>query len=92
MISLQAFRISVGLFQCKLKTLKPKNSTYAYKNEGNNGITNSLKWGKMGFNTKIILVFFLLGVNINNNFSKVCQVSNNKTNHSLNGNIIRKVH
>ena len=90
MISLQAFRISVGLFQFKFKTLKPNNSTYAYKNEGNNGITNSLKWGKLGFNTIIILVFFLLGVNINNNFSKVCQVSNNKTNHSLNSNIMKK--
>ena len=44
----------------------------------------------MGFNIKIILLFFLLGVNINNTFSKVCQVSNNRINHTINGNISKK--
>ena len=51
---------------------------------------NSLIGGILGFNTKIILIFFLLGVNTNNNFSKVSQVSNNKINHTLNGNIMKK--
>merc|ERR1711867_242832 len=90
MISIQAFRISVGLFQFKFRSLKPKNSTYADKSRGNRGKKNSLKGGKLGFNIKIILLFFLLGVNINNTFSKVCQVSNNRNNHTLNGNISKK--
>ena len=47
--------------------------------------------GKGGkFNFKLILLFFLLGVNINNTFSKICQASSNKINHSTNGNISKK--
>ena len=33
---------------------------------------------------------FLLGVTINNTFSKICQVANNKINHTINGNISKK--
>ena len=51
---------------------------------------NSSIGGILGFNTKIILIFFLLGVNINNNYSKVRQESSNKINHMLNGNIMKK--
>ena len=91
MISIQAFRISVELFQFKLINLKPKNSTYDDKSRGKGGKEKiSLKGGKFGFNLKIILLFFLLGVNINNTFSKVCQVSNNRINHTINGNISKK--
>ena len=46
------------------------------------------KGGKI--NSKLILLFFLLGVTINNTFSKICQASNNKLNHSINGNISKK--
>ena len=61
MISIQAFRISVGLFQFKFRISKPKNSTYAdisRDNRGNRGKKNSLMGGKLGFNLKIILLFF----------------------------------
>ena len=65
--------------------------TYDDKSRGKGGKEKiSLKGGKFGFNLKIILLFFLFGVNINNTFSKVCQVSNNKTNHMINGNISKK--
>ena len=90
MISIQAFRISVGLFQFKFRSFKPKNSTYADISRGNRGKKNSFIGCKLGFNLKIILLFFLLGVNINNTYSKVCQVSNNRNNHTINGNISKK--
>ena len=90
MISLQAFRISVGLVQFKFKSFKPKNSTYVYNNGSYKGKNNSLIRGILGFNTKIILIFFLLGVNTNNNHSKARQESNNKYNHIINGNITKK--
>ena len=80
MISIQAFRISVGLFQFKLLNSKPKNSTYRDRNGGS----------KCSLNLKILLIFFLLGVNVNNTFSKVSQVANNRINHMLNGNISKK--
>ena len=91
MISIQAFRISVGLFQLKFSKFKLKNSAYRDKNRGNGGEEKiSQKGSKSGLNLKIILIFFLLGVNINNTFSKVCKVTNNRINHTLNGNISKK--
>ena len=89
MISIQSYRLSIGLFQFKSRNLKVKNSTYEDKFRGKGGRDKiSAKGVKINF--KIILLFFLLGVNINNTFSKVCQVSNNKINHSINGNISKK--
>ena len=89
MISIQSYRISIGLFQFKLRNLKPRNSTYDDKSRGKGGKEKiSAKGGK--FNFKIILLFFLLGVNINNTYSKACQVSNNKINHTINGNISKE--
>ena len=69
MISLQAYRISVGLFQFKFKSFKVNNSTYAYNIDSSNGKKNSSIGGILGTKIKIILIFFLLGVNINNNYS-----------------------
>ena len=46
--------------------------------------------GNFGTWINMILIFFLLGVNINNNFSKVRQDYNNKINHMQNGNIMKK--
>ena len=89
MISLQAYRISVGSFQCKLNNFKPKNLTYV-KNRGNRGKNSYLVGGKLGFSLKIILLLFLLGVNTNNTYNKICQESNNKNNHISNGNISKK--
>ena len=80
MISIQSYRLSIGLFQFNFRNFKVKNSTYRDKKRG--------KRGKINFN--LILLFFLLGVYINNTFSKICQVSNNKINHSINGNISKK--
>ena len=89
MISIQSYRLSIGLFQFKSRHFKVNNSTYEDKIRGKGGRDKiSAKGGKINF--KIILLFFLLGVNINNTFSKVCQVSNNKINHSINGNISKK--
>ena len=86
---IQSYRLSIGLFQFKSRNFKAKNSTYEDKNRGKGGRKKiSVKGGKINF--KIILIFFLLGVNINNNFSKVCQVSNNRIIHSINGNISKK--
>ena len=91
MISIQAFRISVGLFQ--FKTIKPKfkNSAYCDTNRGNgDNRRNSTKGNKYSLNLKIFLIFFLMGVNLNNTFSKVCQINNNRINHTVNGNISKK--
>ena len=85
MISIQAFRISVGLFQVKLLNSKPKNSTYRDRNGGKGDIEkNRIKGSKCSLNLKILLIFFLLGVNVNNTYSKVSQVANNRINHTLN--------
>ena len=80
MISIQSYRLSIGLFQFKSRNLKVKNSTYRDKKRGKGGKINS----------SLILLFFLLGVTINNTFSKICQASNNKLNHRINGNISKK--
>ena len=91
MISIQAFRISVGLFQVKLLNSKPKNSTYRNRNRVKGDIDkNRLKSNNCSLNLKLFLIFFLLGVNVNNTFSKVTQVANNRINHTLNGNISKK--
>ena len=91
MISIQAFRISVGLFQ--FKTIKPKlkNSAYCDTNRGNrDNRRSSTKGNKYSLNLKIFLIFFLMGINLNNTFSKVCQIKNNRINHTVNGNISKK--
>ena len=91
MISPQAYRISIGIFQVKLSNITTKNSTYCNLNRSR-GDTNKI-WPKSRsfcLNPKLFLIFFLLGVNINNTYSKVIQVSNNRTNHILNGNITKK--
>ena len=90
MISLQAYRVSVGIFQFKCSRFKPKNLTYAHKNGGKILENNRSKGDNLSFIIKIVLIFFLLGVNTNNNYSKVCQASNNRTSHTLNGNISKK--
>ena len=69
MISLQAYRISVGSFQSKLSKFQPKNLTYA-TNRGNRGKNRYLIRGKLGLSLKILLILFLLGVNTNNMYSK----------------------
>ena len=89
MILIQSYRISIGLFQFKSRNLKANNSTYEDKIRGK-GDRDKIRARGVKINFKIILLFFLLGVNINNTFSKVCQVSNNKINHSINGNISKK--
>ena len=80
MISIQSYRLSIGLFQFNFKNFKVKNSTYG---DNKRDIRGKLK-------CNLILIFFLLGVCINNTFSKICQVSNNKINHSLYSNISKK--
>ena len=90
MISLQAYRISVGLFQFKFKRVKVNNSIYAFKINSSKGKKNRSMGGNFGTLINMILIFFLLGVNINNNFSKIRQDDNNKVNHIKNGNIMKK--
>ena len=80
MISIQSYRLSIVIFQFNFKKFKVKNSTYGDKTRGNRG----------KYKCNLILIFFLLGVCINNSFSKICQVTNNKINHSLDGNISKK--
>ena len=89
MISIQAYRVSVGIFQCKLINIRPKGSTYG-TNGGNRGKNDYRLGGKLGLGIKIIFLLFLLGVNVNNTYSKICQESSNKNNHILNGNITKK--
>ena len=61
MISIQSYRVSIGLFQFKLKNVKAKNSTYENTIMGKGGKEKiSARGGK--FNFKIILLFFLLGL------------------------------
>ena len=71
MISLQSYRISVGLFQCKFTRVKVNNSTYAFNIDSRKGKKNRSMGGILGTMINMILIFFLLGVNINNNFNKV---------------------
>ena len=80
MISIQSYRLAIGLFQFKIKCLKAKNSTYDDFKRGERG----------GIKFNSILIFFLLGVCINSSYSKRCQEANNKNIHSLNGNISKK--
>ena len=80
MISIQSYRLAIGLFQFKSNCLKAKNSTYDDFKRGERG--------RIKFN--LILIFFLLGVCINSSYGKRCQEANNKNIHSLNGNISKK--
>ena len=89
MISIQAYRVSVGIFQSKLFNIRPKCSTYG-TNRGNRGNNDYQLGYKLGLGIKIILLLFLFGVNVNNSYSKVCKESCNKNNHILNGNISKK--
>ena len=80
MISIQSYRLAIGLFQFKIKCFKTQNSTY-----------DDLKRGERGrVKLNLILIFFLLGVCVNSSYGKRCQEANNKNNHSLNGNISKK--
>ena len=88
MISPQAYRISIGTFNIKLSKYLAKNSTY-YNGKGDN-FKNRTKINCFCLNFKVLIIFFLLGVQINNTYSKVLQFSNNRTNHILNGNITKK--
>ena len=88
MISTQAYRISIGTFNLKFSHFLAKNSTY-YNGRGEYN-KNRTKSRSFCLNPKLFLIFFLLGVNINNTYSRVIQVSNNRTNHILNGNITKK--
>ena len=59
-------------------------------NRGNRD-NNDYRLGyKLGIGIKITFLLFLLGVNVNNTYSKICQESSNKNNHILNGNITKK--
>ena len=89
MITLQAYRVAVGTFQCKLINIRPKGSTYG-TNGGNRGKNDYTIGKKLGLGIKILLILVLFGVNVNNNYSKVCKESSNKLNHILNGNISKK--
>ena len=51
---------------------------------------NRTKISGFCLNLKLLIIFFLLGVHIDNTYSRVIQVSNNRTNHILNGNITKK--
>ena len=89
MISIQAYRVSVGIFQSKIFNFKPKNSTYGTK--GVNSAKIDYRNGcKLRNGIKIIILLLVFGCNINNNYSKVCKESSNKNNHILNGNISKK--
>ena len=89
MISIQAYRVSVGIFQSKFFKIRSKCSTYG-TNWGNGG-KNKYRLGQnLGWGLKIILLLFLLGVNVNNTYGKVCKDSCNKINHILNGNISKR--
>ena len=89
MISIQAYRVSVGIFQSKFFKIRPKCSTYGI-NGGNRGKNDYRIGNKLGLGIKILLLLVLFGVNVNNNYSKVCKESSNKINHILNGNISKK--
>ena len=80
MISIQSYRLAIGLFQFKIKRFKAKGSTYDDFKRGERG----------GIKFNLILICFLLGVCINSSYSKRCQEANNKNIHSLNGNISKK--
>ena len=89
MITLQAYRVAVGTFQCKLVNIRPKCSTYG-TNGGNRAKNDYRLGGKIGPIIKIISLLFIFGVNVNNSYSKICQEASNKNNHILNGNISKK--
>ena len=89
MIAIQAYRVSVGIFHSKLFNFKPKCSTYGTNRE-NRANYNYRQGCKLGLGIKIILLLLVFGVNLNNNYSKVCKESCNKINHILNGNISKK--
>ena len=80
MISIQSYRLPIGLFQLKIKSFKAKGLTYDDFKRGERG----------GIKFNLILICFLLGVCINSSYSKRCQEANNKNIHSLNGNISKK--
>ena len=89
MISIQAYRVSVGIFQSKSFNIRPKCSTYGTNRA--NRANNEYRVGyKLGLGIKIILLLLVFGVNLNNGYSKVCKESCNKINHILNGNITKK--
>ena len=89
MISIQAYRVSVGIFQSKSFNFKPKSSTYG--TNGANRTNNDYRQGcKLGIGIKIILLLLVFGFNLNNGYSKICKESCNKINHILNGNISKK--
>ena len=89
MISIQAYRVSVGTFQFNFSKVRSKGSTYG-KNRGNGGKNKCRLGYTLGWGIKTILLLFLLGVNVNNTYGKVCKDSCNKTNHILNGNISKR--
>ena len=88
MISPQAYRISIGIFNVKSSNYLAKNSTYC---NGRGEIKkNRTKSSRFGLNLKILIIFFLIGVQVNNTYSRVLKATNNRTNHILNGNITKK--
>ena len=89
MIAIQAYRVSVGLFQSKVFNFKLKSSTYG-KNGDYKATYNYRKGSKIGLGIKIVLLLLVFGANLNNSYNKICKESNNKINHTLNGNIPKK--
>ena len=62
-----------------------KCSSYGFK-RGKRGHSKLNSCLSLGIGLKLILVALIFGLSVNNNYSKVCQESNNKLNHILNGN------
>ena len=82
MISINQYRVSVGIFYFKSLNFKVKCSYYGSKG-GKRGLNKGLL---IGIGLKLILMSLLFGIQANNNYKKVCQGSNNKLNHVLYGN------